>query len=456
MNRIKTPLSFILLGLVLILAACRGKDGVPATPKPTATNPSPTLTPTLTPTPLPPNTPTSEPIATPSLPKPLATAAVIQFAGWSPDSRWVAYWTYTWEEIDAMPDHGGPFDYPPGVLHFHRPGTGLSCKYPYPTSYRYSHPVFAWQTDGRAAVWADDDLVRAGAPCGDEFETLTGIEALIAVRDPSISPGHTYRAETIEQEFDEETEVLSFLTIITEIATGQEKNRVEWGVLPILGRFYTAQWVSDDLLLIPESTERGPLLVTTEGVITDVVSAIFGLTEDCFGKPCAVSLRAAVSSDPETGIYHLVVFWIGNQAFEPLPKGMLYHSETQETETFQFNQVYWDVFSSDGKWLLLMRDQTIWARALDPVGSRLTELPAGVWHVDLSPDGKRVAFNTEAGEFQVQTFPAGEPLLDWNLNPTGASQVIWSLDWSLDGAQIAVVPSWFEDEQKAALYIFRP
>jgi alpha-2-macroglobulin len=38
MNCLKPPLSFILLGIVLFLAACRGKDEAPPTPRPTSTN----------------------------------------------------------------------------------------------------------------------------------------------------------------------------------------------------------------------------------------------------------------------------------------------------------------------------------------------------------------------------------------------------------------------------------
>jgi len=460
------PLSALLLFIFLTACTAPASTGVPTrsltqppTSSPTASPPppSPTLThtPSRTPTTTPPATRTPAPTATPwPLPETLATAASIEFAGWSPDSRWVAFWAFTQETIDNLPQNdGGPYDMP-GALHFYHLASGEMCEYPQIVSFR--HPVFAWQDDGCAAVLGDDGVVRVGMPCGDEFASLSELEGLIALGDPSLSPGHTYRAEAIERGYDEETGILSYVTIITEAATGQERSRVAWDIRLELGWFYQTHWVTDDLLLIPETSDRGPLLVTVDGEVTEVVPELFAIGT-CSGPLCVTSLHAVVWSEPETDIFHLVLY-----SWSEAPQSVrLYHSETQEVETLPFVYLwYQDTFSPAGKWLMFLDyndtsyiSSTTWVRAVDPLGSEAIALEDNVRGVAWSPEEGRVAFSTEGGTLWVQTFPEGEPLANWDLNPTQADDVGGGpVGWSPDGTQIAIIIRGYEIVEGTARY----
>ena len=443
------------IGPYLLLTACTTPP--PASQRPPAQTAAPTsypiLAPSSTASPSPTasaiaahtNSPATTPTRQPPLP-PLATASVINFAGWSLDSRWVAYWTYTWEEIDAMPDHGGPFDYPPGVLHFTELASGASCEYSYPASLLYSRPVFAWQEDGRAAVLADDGIVRVGAPCAAETETLTGLAALIALRDPSLSPDQAHQVEIVEQGFDEETGAIRVAIIITETATGQERNRVEADVTRYLGEVYYGEWVSEAWYLVYKTHDFGPLLLTTTGETIQVLPEFFPGV-NCDFAVCIRTMRGYFAPGLD-GYFHLL---LARDEF-----GMfLYHSETGEVEVLPFDFAYWNPLSPRGEWVLMLEDLTedapLWARMVDPVGSELIGLGGHIWLMSWSPDEARIAFNTERGGVRVETFPEGETLGSWDFGPADWSA--WSLDWSPDGSSLAVMISWFDREQEAELYI---
>lgn len=447
MNPVTARAAFLCVAC-LALAGCTTQP--PQIAAPTSSPmpaPSSTATPSLAPsatdagTVTPATTPTRQPPVAP-----LATASVIHFAGWSPDSRWVAYWTYTWEEIDALPDRGGPFDYPPGVLHFSDLASGEACDYPYPASRLYSRPVFAWQADGRAAVLADDGVVRAGAPCTDETEILEGLVALIALRDASLSPDHAHRVEIVEQGVDEQTGDVSVAIILTETATGTERNRLEAVINLYLGEVAYGEWVSETSYFVYKSVQFGPLLLSTNGEIVQVLPEFFPAV-DCSFEACTRALVGYFAAGPE-GLFHIL---LARNEFELF----LYHSETGEVETLPFDFAYWEALSPRGRWVLMLEDFTedaiLWARPVDPAGSDPIEIGKEIRLVAWSPEEQRIAFNTEGGIFHAETFPAREPLGSWDFGPADWSG--WSLDWSPDGTGLAVMVSWYESEQQALLLI---
>lgn len=442
-NKIK---SFWIGIVAIIAAACSSPVTTPtASPIPTATPP-----PTATPVPgatLAPHTPIPDP---PSLlPTPLTTAGRILLAGWSPDNQWVAYWTFTQETLAQLPSNdGGPYDMM-GNLHFYHLGSGQTCESPQLVSFK--HPVFAWQENGRAAVLDEDGTVRVAEPCGNDFDILSGLDALIAIRDPTLSTQNTYRVETTEMAYDSERGVQSNVTIITNARTGEESGRVYWDVYLKLGFDNQVFWLTDDLLLIPETKARGPLLVNANGQITEIAAELFGITGNCGGDLCATGMRAVAFSNRETEAYHLAMYWNWYQNFTPPLRTMLYHPETQEIESYGFQEVLGFTSISPANWWMMSRGEAFWARMLDPVGGKLIQFQPGEWPA-LSSDGRRAAFGTQEGALWVQTLPDRETLGYWDLN-LPERPGYWSLGWAPDAERVAVIPHWYDDEQKSALYL---
>jgi hypothetical protein len=124
------------------------------TPRPTL---EPTPTPKLTKTPA---IPTVEPQGTPIAP--FDEAPMISFYGWSHDSTWLTYWTFT--AAEAHETYGVPRS-GAGELHFLNVHSGQTC--PFPDQAGYGDSVI-WQPHGTVIV-ATRDSAKQGLPCNGNF-----------------------------------------------------------------------------------------------------------------------------------------------------------------------------------------------------------------------------------------------------------------------------------------------
>jgi hypothetical protein len=136
------------------------------------------------------------------------------------------------------------------------------------------------------------------------------------------------------------------------------------------------EWIRDDLFLIWRTSDRGPLLLGTDGSVIEIAPELFGAPAVPETTPGEEYMWAADGISDDSGNYHLVLYGSGvESAFPPV---QLYHSETGQVEALEFTHVWEPTFSPDGRWLLLMESRVgsdqmttpyLWARQVDPAGS---------------------------------------------------------------------------------------
>ena len=144
----------------------------PATPATTAE-----VEPTLPPTEIATQTPDPASIPQPtSVParlitaEPIFTGGDLQFADWSPDGRYLAYFEYTEEQVATSPVEGLRGTYP-GTFVFYDTQTGEKCtEYPLSGLFNYegggSGTQWRWLPDGRLLINVPDgQLLLTDAPC---------------------------------------------------------------------------------------------------------------------------------------------------------------------------------------------------------------------------------------------------------------------------------------------------
>ena len=430
-----------MLILFLLLSACRPAD-VP--PVETALPPAVTAKPTLAspadteltqPTPTPEDTP-APPTATHQPPaaqiEPVARGADIRIDSWSQDGAWLAYWLSTEEDLKES-----SWPAPPGKLHFVSPQTGQNCEHPELVSSEYGQQII-WQPDERAILFSDGEY-WVGLPCS-EFRPIAGAQVIRREsQDASLSPDGRFQAATTIH--DRSGGVVRITTLIRNTSTGQLENSVEWEIDERLGDLgLGGEWVTQDLFILYETMNRGPLLIEAGGEAIKIAPELLGVPVIPPGDPRwdEVSLVARASSVEESGVYHILLSGIGIEA--NFPPVRLYHSETGEVETLPFKYLWRRGFSQDGRWVLLdarpdvggYESYALWYRPVDPPGSEARLLAEGTPYDSWSPDGARVAFG-RPGNLSVFTFPEGVQTGAWRTGDIAP----YSLVWSPDGAWLA-------------------
>jgi hypothetical protein len=354
---------------------------------------------------------------------------MLRVGSWSGDGEWLFYWTFTEEEATAS------YTMPPGTLHFLNARTGQACKYAGAAAYGYGRESVLWQSNGTVIVF-DGAEARSGPPCG-EFAAAEDRPGTQGDPDSALSPAGTYRARTEVRINDVGT--LSAVTTILDTATGQIVNRIEWthrggeGDLGLGG-----QWLTDDVFLIHETWDRGPLLVRVGEEPVAVASEQFGLPSVPNLRDGSFGLRASAVTAPDTGVYHLILFGLGEEA--GFPPVRLYHSESGAVEDLSFEHLWARGFTEDGQWVLLdsrpivdgYERNELWFRALDPPGSRAQLLATGVTSAVWSPDMAKVAVSAP-DRVRVYAFPSATELGVWG---TGEYAGV-PMAWAPDGARLA-------------------
>jgi hypothetical protein len=102
--------------------------------------------------------------------EPIFTGGDLQFAGWSPDGRYLAYFEYTEEQVAESPVEGLRGTYP-GTFVFYDTQTGEKCTdYPISGFFGYegsgSGAQWRWLPDGQMLIsLPDGQLLQTEAPC---------------------------------------------------------------------------------------------------------------------------------------------------------------------------------------------------------------------------------------------------------------------------------------------------
>ena len=378
--------------------------------------PSPETTSAVTPIP---------PISTEDIPiAPKAQGADIRIDSWSPDGVWLGYWLAKNEDLTSQSQ-----PVLPGRLNFFNSQTDEICQHENLITNEYTSQI-VWQPDGRAAVEIEDGY-WIGLPC-DEFVNVPISDIVFTeFPDPSLSSNGSHQARTDVRESTDL--VLKLTTTILNISTGEIENSVEWEIYQGVGTLgLGGEWLTDNLFLIYETLEQGPLLIQVGGAAIQIAPELFGVPGVVNADPNNwVGLEAFTFADKDKNTYHLLLAGTGIEA--EFPQVRLYHSETGEVEELPYTHLWGSGFSPDGRWILLdsrpdrdgYESYTLWVRSIDPPGGDLHLIAEGFSWINWSPDWKKVAFGWN-GSVSVSTFPEGEEISTWDTREYPHNYIIWS------------------------------
>ncbi|MCZ7671811.1 MAG: hypothetical protein M5U34_34115 [Chloroflexi bacterium] len=186
---------------------------------------------------------------------PVAQAAYIRFASWSPDGRWFAFWDSTIEDVERQM----PFQDPPGTLTFINAETGESCPMPQFDSEAQGQTM-TWTADNQAVVSVADESWR-GLPCQPDSFVTDEAAPPTATPDAALSANGRYRIQT--EILDENVDPISVRATLFETANDQPLYTIEWRSQSYIDGCCSGQWVSPSQYLIHETLER-PLLIDAE------------------------------------------------------------------------------------------------------------------------------------------------------------------------------------------------
>jgi hypothetical protein len=374
------------------------------------------------------STPLSQPSEKPIVP--FVKAPRITFQSWSPDSMWLAYWTFTAEEAH------GTYGVPPvdaGQLHFLNVHSGQICSYPDQAGYG---AFVIWQTDGSVIV-RQYGAAKRGFPCDEAFATSENFSPPPS-SNSFLSPGGQYRVDSVMR--DQPDGTISVVTRITNTGTGKTENVIEWKHPGGVGAFGDdGEWLSPTQFLIPRTLDQGPLFI-------EVGSEIVHVARELFNVPplldAGVYWQASGAVVTGTNTYHLLLFGSGVEA--NLPSVRLYHSETGKVETLPFQYVWGKGFSTDGRWLLLekgplregFQGQEVWFRPVDPIESPPRLLARGfALHLRWSSDETKIASTdlhwprlsaSQPSVVQLFSFPEATLIGAWKSEDYTMIPLAWS------------------------------
>ena len=448
-------------GLVsaLVLAAC---SILPATPNQLAvlattpthprtaasTTPQTPLTTHLDPTSL--VLETQTPLQTQTPPpnlEPFVTAPALRFDSWSPKSQWIAYWT------------GEAHEETPASLAFFNVLTSETCS---PAGVLAddltSGRVLCQQENRVIVVLNDEGLAMKGAPC----ELFKPTENVIHP-DTSITfslDGH-YRAE---KTYSPEGQLVAYTVTITDITTGQPVVTFSWEASIYLSASEPG-WLNHELYLIGQTYQDGIVYLSLpDGQSHDLFTDLMGLTS--FDNETV--WLVFYTTNPITGVYHILLQWQGAPTYENWSPLLLYHSELAQVEELSFYGVRsfggygsWGL-SPDGQWLIVgnpVEDgdpandtgEDYWLRAVDPPGSEAVQFSGRGGLGELSSNGQMMAFVRAASVIDILSFPDGQFLSQWHT-------VGYHLDrmwWSHDGTHL-VVQGFPDASDQEALFLIQP
>lgn len=360
--------------------------------------------------------------------EPLAKAGYFTVAGWSADSRWLAYWASTQADVDAWQ----PYTMPGGILYFADTVTGEICAAETMHTETDREAAVYWQPENQIVVVLPDGAY-IGQPCGS-FTPLPDFVPPLPdpTRDPALSPNDRYRASSINTTDEDWT--LTVTTTIVDVQSGAEVVILTWqhrGGLGDLG--LGGMWVSSTQFLIHETLAEGPLIMDVEKGIISVLTGLPGLLLTSPDPEDEYSLWAMAASGIEPDTFTLVISGVGSEAaFLPV---VLYHAATGLAETLPFRHV-WN-FSPTYEWLFLYETVItggyesgyhIWGRRLADIGGEWQLVTPVVDYLAWRDDGNEMMFIQNENKVIWQTFPALERIGKWHTGLYRVNPVSFSPD----------------------------
>lgn len=376
----------------------------------------------------------------------VATASGIEWindsegvSSWSPDGRFFAFWEMG-EDVyrpaygyDSAASAGG-------TLRFLDQDRGEIC-----TSRR--QVGFSFWTNGRGALrWSADGRVildgLVGWPCGDGF--MAEPSATAGSADGELSPEGGFQVLDRSAVGDcaaHESELREAATgrLIVELAWKSESYKdAPCGV--------AARWVDEGSYLIPETIDRGPVLLSaSQGAIA---------LAESFVPEQEAHLLTSQALMPVDGRPAILIWF--RMPGRPL---RLYHLSSGELEVLPFERFL--AASPDGRWLAVgesgapeSREAAIWIRPVSAAGEAWTPIRGeGLLPQRLrwSPDGARLAV---AGPASVSVYrtPDGQREGVGSTLPFGAGgdEPVWLGPWSPDGIRLPVAAV---SGQRTGLYV---
>ena len=396
-----------------------------------------------------------------------ATAPRIFPHSWSPDGTFLAYWTFTANEVAK------DYTYPPGTLNFLNARTGATCTYPHEVSYGYYGSQFSWAAPAQFLTLSSDknyetSRVLLNTPCMDQPEEVTELAGAAilsistaqsepsqlwlsgrescwlydmqtqSVRELNIpqaagcggiwSPTATYIAYT-NTEYVEGNSLMA-LTSIFNINSGEVAATAEWEVRPALGELAPLVWLGEESVLIPETLEQGPLLLTVGQGSTQVAPTWFHVE-------ASPRQRAFAVAEESSGEFYAVLM---QEQVEMAPESkkelaLLYGSATGQVVELPF-QTMLD-FSPDGKWAYGFNDNEsggyLWR--LDGNMEDMLQLPLAQdsFNNRWNPNSTQIATGGYGG-MPIFALPSGEQIDQIKVG----SYAAWPFGWSPDGKYFAV------------------
>jgi dipeptidyl aminopeptidase/acylaminoacyl peptidase len=389
----------------------------------------------------------------------------IEVIGWSPDGRWLAFWT-----ADRY------FDYPPDLwrsplqLNFLDSSTGRTCQQPKALKSIHTDEVY-WQADSQAIV-----RIGGSAAIGRPCETLTAAPSSTYAL-PSAPPGETpewaepppsegydspgpedtvasldgvYLATTVVA--GDKAPEHSFTTRISLATGGRVLAEATWQGNGGFGDMGTGgAWLPTNQFLIFYSIDRGPLLMGSDGTVIAIAPTIFGIQEP--DRAAALKATALIAADGRS--WHLALDDDDQSA-------MLYHPESGRVETLPTKRLWKAAMRPDGSWLIAAgrygsdgSDDALWVRGLEEEHAAFRLIPGSGhephYSTAASPDWSHLAVgDPKAGVIDVIRFPDGVRAGRWQLGGF-RPESRW---WSPDGRFLAVAGS--KGSQRALFLIRLP
>lgn len=381
------------------------------------------------------NTPSPRPEPQPVRIEPSLTGELLSLAGWSPDGKWLVFWT------PETPDPGATgFIELVYRLSLYHPEPGERCRYDEVTTTGYAR-ILDWHPDGRWGFQQDDRFLAA-LPCEDPAPTDPEGFYSSAMPDLSVSPDERYQAVTVQT--GEEDGLLAFATSLIDLETGQPAvlyhadsrsfTNFHWRLPTRIGSydgFLGGEWLTDRVFLLHETYDEGPLLLTTGERVVQVSPEFFGESPG-YQISESYSRRVSGAPHPDGENFHLLLQTVGVEWDHLYLK--LYHSETGDVEELPYRQAWGGGFFQG--WLFLdpreivsgYETNGIWARPVDPPGSPGTLLASNVRNFQVSPDLDRLVYSDDRSRLTLVSFPDGEILQSWETSGYGSGWIYWSPD----------------------------
>lgn len=256
---------------------------------------------------------------------PIFTGGDLQFAGWSPDGRYLAYYEYTEEQVAESPVEGLRGTYP-GTFVFYDTQTSEKCaNYPISGFFSYegarSSTQWRWLPSGHLLInLPDGQLLQTETPCepGENVAPLfpNSISAI-----GSLSPNEQWlilesggqywlfdwTAQNAHPIADVQTDAFNNLvwspdsqhisiilagnytgdrspiggTRVIDVATGEIIAQYDWEPANALdGTFGGPIWISNDEFVVTLSLDQGPFLMDINGDVQPLLPLIFDETFD--------------------------------------------------------------------------------------------------------------------------------------------------------------------------------